>query len=560
VANVSYLRTPAGGRTTRPSAAGGLNASSPRRHRGRWFAAGFFVLVVLGVLAVGAVIVSTSKGSLSSDSSALGRVKLPMGGATIERVNVFRSRDQKPIPVKVTGNHVILPKGIVPAGSRFQVQVIIKRPGWISWLTGKTERLTRTVTTPTTRLRSQYVTLGSGDSLRVRFKNPVRAIAYGPKGHMARHTFGHGRRTVTLPHTGIAGTIYLSAQVQPWESSSAQPVSWFPAGTKASAVASPKPGGSITPSTPISLTFSKPVSKVLDGHMPTVTPAGAGAWQPVSSHEIRFVPSNYGYGLDQKVSVALPAGVELAGGTVTGAASTGNWTVPAGSTMRLQQILAALNYLPLNFKYAGAGPGTTWADQETAAVTPPKGSFNWRWSNTPSALTDQWQAGTAGQVTKGAVMQFENQHDMTADGVAGPAVWKALITAMIHHQTNTAGYTFVQVSEGSPESLSLWHDGVMKLSGIAVNTGVPGAATATGTYPVFEHLPSTTMIGTNVDGSHYVDPGILYVSYFNGGDALHAYPRASYGFPQSNGCVEMDTGNAAAVYPYTPIGALVDVE
>jgi peptidoglycan hydrolase-like protein with peptidoglycan-binding domain len=559
VANVSYLRTPSGRRNTQLAPAGALK-TAPRRRRGWWLAGGFLVLVVLGVLAAGALMVSTSKGSLSADASSLARINLPMGGGTVQRVNVFRGRDQKPVPAKVAGDPVVLPKGRLPAGHKYQVQVIIKRPGWISWLTGKTETLTRTVTTPNTALQSHYVTVAQGDALRIHFRKPVRTVSYGTKNDMTRHVLRHPRRTVTLPHTGIAGTTYVSGQVQKWENSSAQPVSWFPAGAKASVVASPKPGGSITPSTPISLTFSKPVSKVLDGHMPTVTPAGAGAWHSISSHEIRFVPSDYGYGLDQKVSVALPAGVQLAGGTVDGTASAGNWTVPAGSTMRLQQILAALNYLPLNFNYAGAGPGTTWADQETAAVAPPKGNFAWRWSNTPSALTSQWQAGTAGQVTKGAVMQFENQHDMTADGVAGPAVWKALITAMIHHQTNTAGYTFVQVSEGSPESLSLWHDGDMKMSGVAVNTGVPGADTATGTYPVFEHLPSTTMIGTNVDGSHYVDPGILWVSYFNGGDALHYYPRGSYGFPQSNGCVEMDEPDAAAVYPYTPIGALVDVE
>jgi lipoprotein-anchoring transpeptidase ErfK/SrfK len=175
-------------------------------------------------------------------------------------------------------------------------------------------------------------------------------------------------------------------------------------------------------------------------------------------------------------------------------------------------------------------------------------------------LTSQWQPGADGTMTKGAVMMFENQHDMDADGVAGPAVWKALITAMLKHETNTSGYTFVQVSEGSPESLQLWHDGQTKLSGIAVNTGVSGAETATGTYPVFEHVPVTTMIGTNVDGTQYNDPGIKWVSYFNGGDALHYYPRGSYGSPQSNGCVEMDEPDAAAVYPYTPIGTLVDVQ
>ena len=49
------------------------------------------------------------------------------------------------------------------------------------------------------------------------------------------------------------------------------------------------------------------------------------------------------------------------------------------------------------------------------------------------------------------------------------------------------------------------------------------------------------------------------VSYFNGGDALHGFIRASYGFPQSLGCVEMPYSEAAQVYPYTPIGTLVDV-
>ena len=76
-----------------------------------------------------------------------------------------------------------------------------------------------------------------------------------------------------------------------------------------------------------------------------------------------------------------------------------------------------------------------------------------------------------------------------------------------------------------------------------VNTGIASAPTASGTYPVFEHLPVTTMSGTNPDGSHYSDPGIQYVSYFNGGDALHAFTRAQYGFPQSLGCVEMDLGS-----------------
>jgi hypothetical protein len=77
---------------------------------------------------------------------------------------------------------------------------------------------------------------------------------------------------------------------------------------------------------------------------------------------------------------------------------------------------------------------------------------------------------------------------------------------------------------------------------------------------VFEHLAVTTMTGTNPGGSHYSDPGIKWVSYFNGGDAIHAFDRASFGTPQSVGCVELPAAAAAKIWPYTPIGTLVTVE
>jgi lipoprotein-anchoring transpeptidase ErfK/SrfK len=156
------------------------------------------------------------------------------------------------------------------------------------------------------------------------------------------------------------------------------------------------------------------------------------------------------------------------------------------------------------------------------------------------------------------VMAFENTQGMTADGVDGPQVWRALIDAVIHGKHNTFGYSVADVSEGSPETLNLWHNGQTVLTA-QVNTGIPQAPTATGTFAVFEHLPVTTMSGTNPDGSHYSDPGIPWTSYFNGGDALHGFIRASYGSPQSLGCVEMPFATAGRVYPYTPIGTIVHV-
>jgi lipoprotein-anchoring transpeptidase ErfK/SrfK len=161
-------------------------------------------------------------------------------------------------------------------------------------------------------------------------------------------------------------------------------------------------------------------------------------------------------------------------------------------------------------------------------------------------------------MTKGAVMAFENDHGITADGVAGPMTWRALIAAAAAGHRSTFGYTFVMVSEASPESINVWHSGKTVVTG-PVNTGIPQAPTAKGTFAVFEHALSVTMSGTNPDGSHYNDPGVPYTSYFNGGDALHGFRRASYGSAQSLGCVEMPYDEAARVYPYTPIGTLVNV-
>ena len=68
------------------------------------------------------------------------------------------------------------------------------------------------------------------------------------------------------------------------------------------------------------------------------------------------------------------------------------------------------------------------------------------------------------------------------------------------------------------------------------------------------------MEGTNPDGSHYHDEGIKWISYFNGGDAVHYFERASFGVPQSLGCVELPLEDAAEVYPYMPLGTLVTIE
>jgi len=156
-------------------------------------------------------------------------------------------------------------------------------------------------------------------------------------------------------------------------------------------------------------------------------------------------------------------------------------------------------------------------------------------------------------------MSFQRQHGLTVDGIAGRRVWTALLNDVAMTKPTVEPYVNVLVSKQVPQALTLYTNGSPVLAGQAVNTGAPGADTANGTFPVFEHIPSSRMRGTNPDGSTYDDPAVPWASYFNGGDALHGFVRASYGTPQSNGCVEMPIALAAQVWPLTPVGTPVTV-
>jgi len=186
------------------------------------------------------------------------------------------------------------------------------------------------------------------------------------------------------------------------------------------------------------------------------------------------------------------------------------------------------------------------------------GSFAWRFANTPASLSGLWKPGEPNVITTGAVMAFESAHGLATDGAAGPKVWLALLQAVAQRQVATDPYDYVTVSQVIPETASVWRDGKIIFTTL-VNTGISVAPTALGTYPVYARYLVTTMSGKNPDGTPYSDPGIPWVSYFNGGDALHGYIRPGYGYPQSLGCVEMTYANAETMFPLTPLGTLVTV-
>ncbi|HVA06429.1 MAG TPA: L,D-transpeptidase family protein [Acidimicrobiales bacterium] len=302
----------------------------------------------------------------------------------------------------------------------------------------------------------------------------------------------------------------------------------------------------------LSVTFSAPVT--LGSVQPTLSPPVAGTWQQTNRTTITdalsapLIPST----TEVLTVPGGPSGVKGTDGGTLPASDTIQFTIAVGDTGRLQEMLAVLNYLPLSFTPSG---GTRSAAME---AMPQLGTFAWRWTM-PTSLTSLWVQGSPNVITKAAVMQFEKQNNLTVDGLAGPQVWAGLFAAVAAQKLNPNPYEYVVVNKVVPQSLTLYDDGTPKFTGIPVNTGAPGADTVDGTFPVFEHVVSSEMKGTNPDGSKYDDPNVPWASYFNGGDALHGFPRAHYGYPQSNGCVEMMISDAQMLWPYTPIGTLVTV-
>jgi peptidoglycan hydrolase-like protein with peptidoglycan-binding domain len=309
---------------------------------------------------------------------------------------------------------------------------------------------------------------------------------------------------------------------------------------------------------PITVTFSAPLAT--DSPMPTVTPTVGGSWQRVSADSIEFMPTE-GFSEQTHVLVNIPAGAvgvrSTSGGLLAEPVVSGFWT-GSYSVTRAEELLAQLGYLPLTWApgQGVAAPANSPSAQLSAAYDPPAGTFTWQ-PGYPSQLQDMWAPGQTNEVLTGAVWAFESDHNLGTDGIIGPQVWGALLSAAAAGQDNTHGYTYALASQVTPETLTVWHDGQVILNSPA-NTGVVGATTADGTFPVYSKFVNTIMSGKNPDGTPYRD-SVWYVSYFNGGDAVHYFPRASYGFPQSDGCVELPYTQAKFIYPYLTYGTLVTV-
>jgi hypothetical protein len=541
--------------------AGSSSRRSSSRRRRRGVRRSFWLVVAaipIGALALVAAVVWWSGATLAGDGAALARVELqPLAGSLVS-AKAFEPDGTR---IQLAVRHGRLsPLTPLRPGERVTVEVVVRRPAWLSWALGTTSRQERlTVRTPLTRLTGRWLTVASHSPLRVRFAEPVSKVAYRDGGGTHVISAG-GRRVVSLGARAPTGTVEISSAARPWERlGDPVRVTWFPAAHLPAVLVSPAANRLISPLARIRLTFSRPVADLVGATPPRFSSSVAGSWRTVDSHTLLFTPAGLGFPFARTVQLELPRKLTLSNSSATTRTSTINWTVAAASLLRLQQLLADAGYLPVVWHPDGDPVPRRQLAEVDAAVQPPTGTFSWRYPNTPTQLQQLWSPGEPNQITRGAVMMFEHDHDLTVDAFAGAHVWRALLTDAIAGRKRSDGYSYVYVHRALPQLLTLWSSGRTILTSPG-NTGIRSAPTQPGTFPVFEHIPIGTMSGTNPDGSHYNDPGIRWISYFHGGDALHSFNRTSFGTPQSLGCVELPLASAAKVWPYTPIGTLVTIE
>jgi peptidoglycan hydrolase-like protein with peptidoglycan-binding domain len=542
-----------------------VEETPPKRRRiWLWALAVVFILLVGGAAGAAFYVRSAFPSTtITGAPQALARIQVAGWGSKLVSLRATGTEDVL-VPVSHTAKGWVLPKGILPAGEKIHIFVTVKRPSWARWLVGSEEHESIVVTAPRSQVKTHWIQTRPGKPVQVRFDMPVRTVVVYRGDKVAKQHLARPRRVVSLPRSltsSNTGSIRVASAARTWEKvGGSVRVTWFPTGAPLAAVLQPALGKTLTPMQPLTLRLSRPIASVLPkGTDPTITPSVQGSWTHLDDHTLEFTPSGTGYPFGHTISVVLPKATTVTTKKGLDVRTALSWHVPDTSQRRLEQLLAQFGYMPLTYVYdqKGGVPADV-ASQLNAAVAPPAGHWTWRWKKTPKSLQSLWKPGVPNTIDEGALMKFQNDRGISADGVATPQTWNALLAAAEAGNVKPAAYTYVEVSKTLPETMKLWKDGKVVVTGNA-NTGIAAAPTPNGTWPVYSHLAVTTMSGINPNGTPYHDPGIPWVSYFHGGDALHAFPRGSYGVPQSLGCVELELETAAKIWPSTTIGTLVTV-
>ncbi len=445
------------------------------------------------------------------------------------------------------------PTQSLPPGQVVRVRAVVS--GLLGWSVDRQWTL-RTPLAP--QMESDRLSVDVGDRPTAVFTEPV-AQARFPDTGMVMNVGGRTRVALSprVESPDRQGSVMLQVHARSWERwSPARQVHWTSVPWLTAAAVLVKAGHPNLSTAPIKVTFSVPVRRA-DTTQWTIAPAVPGGWHRVTHRIWEFQPRGAGWAPDTTIHVQFPTGARGPyaedGASLSPASTALTVQLPQGTTLRLQQWLAQLGYLPLHWT-ASANAGRSGWD---SVYQPPAGRFVWRYAAIPAALRALWNPTYWTAMTQAAVIAFQKQQHLPVNGIPGPAVWTALQRAVVRHAVTHTPYAYVYVSETLPERLWLWVGGQVVLSTLA-NTGIPQTPTLLGSYAVDERRVFQVMRGTNPNGTPYADP-VHWINYFDKSQAVHGFQRAQYGFPQSLGCVEVPIPVAQHIYPHLYIGALVTV-
>ncbi|MBN6739330.1 L,D-transpeptidase [Acidithiobacillus sp. MC6.1] len=227
--------------------------------------------------------------------------------------------------------------------------------------------------------------------------------------------------------------------------------------------------------------------------------------------------------------------------------------------LRVSSDLAAMHYLPGQVGWIGLKTQHPY--------------LLWLWpTGTPMALKNLTPGTPSSPLLLGALDYFAYVHDLPwsnssllwDDQRNRRRLYAAIRSALRQGEQAPQAFVWVYVRKSEPETLRIWEydpredTGHWVLQSLA-NTGIRGAVTPTGTWPVYARYASTRMTGCFSHGECYNDADVRYVNYFWDGRAVHFFPRTSYGFPQSNGCVELPFTAAKKAFALIHIGTPVTV-
>lgn len=300
--------------------------------------------------------------------------------------------------------------------------------------------------------------------------------------------------------------------------------------------------------------FSAPVAP--SSPPPTLRPYVAGRWKALDDSEV-FTPSSSLLPCS-RYTLIVWGGSQSVGHAPLGRRRAFHLKVVCPSITALQQALARLGYLGARLRSRHHArllrAHESLHEAALSLFRPPPAAFVADPSDAPPV-----RRGQLNTVTRAALEVYQADRGLGVTGTPNRQTWLSLLHDLSADRRDAHPYTWVQVSESQPERLWLHRGHDVALTTL-VNTGVAGAETPRGIFPIYLRFVSTSMAGEDPNGVRYDVPDVPWVNYFNGGDAVHGYPREAYGFPQSNGCIELPIEAARTIYPMLQIGDLVWVQ